>query len=296
MTMPNFLIVGAARSGTTALYQYLRQHPQVYMCPVKEPGFFAFEGEEPGSGEPEHDRTKRSIRRPASALRITDVDTYRALFQDVSDEAAIGEASPVYLIYPRAAQRVRHYIPEAKLIAILRDPVERAYSAYVMKGLHVGGGRGAFGQAARNIYWGFYYTHLIRYFDIFDPAQIRVYLYEDFRADPVGILRDVFCFLGVSETFEPDLSIEYNVSGIPRNRVWHALLRGSRPMKSILRPLIPSTLRQRSTYYLGKLQRKGLTKPPPLELDVRAELIQVYREDILKLQKLLQRNLSAWLE
>jgi hypothetical protein len=299
MTMPNFLVIGAVKSGTTSLYHYLKQHPQIYMSPVKEPSFFAFEG-------------------TASALRerwrgwtsydyITDIEAYRALFQGVSDEVAIGEASPAYLIHPSAPKRIRHYLPDAKLIAILRDPVESAYSAYLMERLYGSEPLADFGQAIRSkerdvrkpwrlrqryLDVGFYYIHLKRYFDIFDPSQIEVYLYEDFKTDPVGVLRDIFRFLGVDENFTPDLSIKYNVGGIPKNKGWHVFFL----IRPVLRPFIPASLRQYIVDHLANLRGRGLVKPPPLDPDVRAELIQIYREDILKLQGLIHRDLSGWLE
>jgi hypothetical protein len=124
MTMPNFLIIGAAKSGTTSLHHYLKQHPQVYMSQIKEPSFFAFEGTKPAIPGP--------WKRWAAHNFITDIQAYRSLFQGVSDEVAIGEASTIYLVHPTAPQRIRHYVPDAKLIAILRDPAERAYSNYRM--------------------------------------------------------------------------------------------------------------------------------------------------------------------
>jgi hypothetical protein len=297
--MPNFLIIGAIKSGTTSLYYYLKQHPQIYMSPVKEPAFFAFEGAKPASWE--------QWRRWRASNYITRIEAYRALFQGVTNEMAIGEATPIYLIHPGAPECIRHYIPDAKLIVILRDPVECVYSTYLMRRLHgdessvdfaqtiCSGGRGtpkAERLRQRYIDLGFYYAHLKRYFDIFDPAQIEVYLYEDFKIDPGRILQDVFRFLGVDEAFMPDMSIKYSVGGIPKNRVWHTFFL----IKPFLRLFIPATLRQRGLSRLANLQRRGLVKPPPLEPDVRTELIRIYREDILKLQQLIQRDLSGWLE
>ncbi len=115
MTMPNFLIVGAMKCGTTALYYYLEQHPQIFMSPVKEPNFFCFEGREGLD----------------SGNSITDIAAYRGLFRGVSSERAIGEASHCYLYEPRAVERIKHYTPDARLIAILRSPIERAYSHFL---------------------------------------------------------------------------------------------------------------------------------------------------------------------
>lgn len=302
MTMPNFLVIGAAKSGTTSLYNYLKQHPQIYMSPMKEPAFFAFEG-------------IATFRGPwkswASRNTVTSIEAYRALFQGVSDEVAIGEASQTYLVHPNAPERIRHYVPDVKLIAILRDPVERAYSDYLMQLLHGGEAVADLGEAIRRreagvhkswglgeqyVDVGFYYTHLKRYFDIFGRSQIRVYLYQDFQIDPGNILQDIFRFLDVEETFVPDLSTQYNVGGAPKNRVWLALLVKLNQIKPLVRSFIPATLRRHIVNPFTNLQKQGLVKPPPLEPDVRMELIQLYREDIFKLQDLIQRDLSRWLK
>src|SRR3712207_6354190 len=113
MTMPNFLIIGAMKSGTTALYYYLEQHPEIYMSPVKEPNFFSSQEQE------------------NAADAVTDIGTYQHLFRGVSGEKAIGEASHSYLYEPGAAAEIRRYLPEAKLIAILRNPIDRAYSHFL---------------------------------------------------------------------------------------------------------------------------------------------------------------------
>jgi hypothetical protein len=281
MTMPNFLIIGAARSGTTTLYRYLEQHPEIYVSPVKEPGFFAFEGLDAGYGR--------------FGKGVCDLAAYRALFDGVAGETAVGEVSPIYLISPRAPARIQHYIPEARLVAILREPAERARSAATVKALYGGAGREAFGQTVRDIHWGFYHAHLRRYFDRFDPAQIRVYLHEDLRDDARGLSQDLYGFLGVNSAFEPDVTTIHNVSGIPRRRLWRALLAVLHSVRGALAPRLPAALRRRGGVYWDGLQRWGLVAPPPLEPEVRAELLAMYRDDILRLQELIGRDLSAWL-
>jgi len=299
MTMPNFLIIGAAKSGTTSLYHYLKQHPQIYMSPIKEPRFFAFDGIKVDFCGPRDENLNRGT--------ITEIEAYRALFQAVSNELAIGEASPIYIYNSRAPGRIKHYIPNVKLIAILRNPAERAYSSFT--GL-IRDGREPltdFAEALRqeetrasnnwSFFWhykkrGFYYIQLKRYFDLFNREQIKIYLYEDFRDNSLGILKDIFRFLDVDDTFVPDVSLKHNVSGIPRNRAIHIFLAKPNSIKSILERIIPERLRWRMR--LGLIHR-NLIKTP-LRSDVRKHLVQDYREDILKLQDLIQRDLSRWLE
>jgi hypothetical protein len=294
--MPNFLIIGAAKAGTSALYYYLKQHPQIYMSPVKEPQFFAYEDQ------------KLDFHGPGIATiqnSITNIEAYCALFQEVSNETAIGEASTIYLYNPKAPERIRHYIPDVKMIAILRNPVDRAYSGYLM---HVRDGREIldFPQAlqaeetrirnnwsfGRYTSWGFYYTQLRRYFDMFERDQIRVYLYEDMTGNAASLLRDIFQFLSVEETFDPDLSVRYNVSGMPKNKAFHALVKRPNPIKPVLKQLLPAWL----TTSLKDRYLQYSNVKPQLEPEVRQQLLKVYRDEILKLQDLIQRDLSKWLE
>ena len=265
MIMPNFLIIGAAKAGTTSLYEYLKQHPQIWMSPVKETNFFALEGETldfHGPGDQDW----------ISSFSITKIEEYLNLFQGAENAVAIGEASPLYLYSPKAPKRIRQYIPNTKLIAILRNPVERAYSQFLM---FVRDGREPLGDFAEaieqeenrvlnNWEWawqylgvGFYYTQLQRYFDTFAPSQIRVYLFDEFKTNPASILQDMFQFLGVDNSFIPDMSIKHNVS-------------------------------------LNAKDSKSAAST--LSLQVQRRLVEVYQKDLLMLQELLQRDLSKWLE
>ncbi|TCJ15543.1 sulfotransferase [Rubrobacter taiwanensis] len=298
MTLPNFLIIGAQKAGTTSLYYYLRQHPQVYMSPEKETHFFTYLGERPVHGGPG---------RPATAI-ITDAEEYGRLFSGVAGEKAVGEASPSYLYSERAPERIKRYLPEARLIAILRQPAERAYSNFLhclgsgrepledfaaaleAEDRRVAGGWGPLWHYRRK---GYYHEQLSRYYALFDPAQIRVYLYEDLREDAGEVLRDIFEFLEVDESFEADTSERYNVSGVPRSRTVGALISGLGGVIPVARPILqkalPYGVRQR-------LKARIFATPPRLDPEVRRELTENYREDILRLEELIGRDLSGWLE
>ena len=303
MTMPNFLIVGAARCGTTSLYHYLRQHPQVYMSPVKEPKFFAYEGGQPDFAGPTRFRRGRSRQRGV----YTTIETYEKLFMDVSNKVAVGEASPVYLYHPDAAERIHRHIPSARLIAILRHPVERGYSHYCLHVLACKEPASSFEEALQeeerrirhNWYpgfhykqWGFYCGQLKRYLNLFDRSQVRVYLYKDLVRNPVELLREVFRFLGVDDTFVPDISTRYSTSALPRSRKLHALLTRHRPIRGD-RWRLPS---RAVGFLFDRLVSLNLRPRPPLPPDLRRGLIEDYREDVLELQSLLGRDLSHWLE
>lgn len=302
MALPNFLIIGAAKSGTSSLYSYLGQHPQIYTSPIKGPCFFAFdEGEKVRVYGPRDQQVfDRHI--------ITDLDKYQALFAGTKDERALGEASVLYLYSPTAPRRIKQYIPEVKLIAILRNPVDRAFSSYMhlrrdgreflddfADGLQAEESRVA---AQWQHLWhytrvGFYYAQLSRYYELFRPDQIAVYTYDEFRADSLKVLKQIFLFLRVDDSFIPDNSIWRNVSGIPKLRWVHSVVNRRNPLKTIMKPLLPRALR--GSLRAGVIQWNtavGKTKCPE---ELRAYLRDLYREDILKLQSLIQRDLSHWL-
>jgi hypothetical protein len=298
MNMPNFLVIGSIRSGTTALYEFLRQHPRVYLTPQKETNFFAFEGEKPRFRGP-GDRTI------FNRDTITDIQSYCKQFEGVTTETAIGEVCPKYLFYSRAAERIYHHIPKAKLIAILRNPVDRAYSHFIMRlrdgfepcsrfedaiadedrRIRENWGSGMYVQV------GFYGRQLKKYYDTFPKEQIRVYLYEDYLADAAKIIGDLFRFIGVDGTFLPDISGRHNVSGIIKNRVYRLLWTRTHPIRSVIRPILSKGLRHAvSSFFVNQ----ALVRPP-FPMHVREQLIDTYREDILMLQDFIGRDLTHWM-
>ncbi len=296
MTMPNFLIIGAQRAGTTSLYRYIEQHPKIYVSPLKEPQFFALEDDGPDFRGPY----------PKSIKLVTNMEAYLSLFRDVSDETAIGEGSTWYLYSQKAPERIRRNIANVKVVAMLRHPAERAYSNFlhcIRLGIEP---LGDFVQAIREedarvcnnwgFPWyykrkGFYYSQLKRYFDKFDPSQIRVCLHDDFRAHPISIIQDVFRFLEVDDTFVPSVSVKYNVApSVVRSDALHAFLNRRNSFKSIFKPF--DGMRRLIVANLNKMNRAT----PKLQKGVRKELIKLYREDILELQDLIERDLSKWLD
>jgi hypothetical protein len=292
MTMPNFLIIGAMKSGTTALYYYLEQHPEIYMSPVKEPNFFSSQEQE------------------SAADAVTHIGTYQHLFRGASGKRAIGEASHSYLYEPGAAAEIRRYIPEAKLIAILRNPIDRAYSHFLHMVRSGTEPLDDFAQALREeevgiykertfqdyIGRGLYYNQLKRYFGTFPQEQVRVYLYEDLSGAPISTVQDAFRFLEVNDSFVPDVSLRRNVSGQPKYKTLDGLLRSQSRIKHAAKIYLPARMRWRLSKTFDDLKTRNLAEPPPVQSKVRRQLIGVYREDILKVQELIHRDLSGWLE
>ena len=292
MTLPNFLVIGAAKAGTTTMYFYLNQHPQIYMCPRKEPHYFSSE--------------KR--------YKISTLAEYEILFQGVSDEIlAIGEVSTSYLTHPHAAERIKRHLPNTKLIAILRNPANRAYSHYLMNmkvRKHKLNSPGYSEQELNDdfakilsskenviIQAGLYYRNLERYLKFFERNQIKIYLFENFVSNPDTVMRNVFEFIGVDTAFNIDKSIgNANKGGFIKNKLQEDLINNfKKNYKKNISPIIPTMWEYKIKEKYVDVRKRNRYKPQ-LPLEIRQQLIEVYREDILKLQGLLQKNLAVWLQ
>ncbi|MBD2577469.1 sulfotransferase [Oscillatoria sp. FACHB-1406] len=297
MTLPNFLIIGVQKSGTTSIYNYLKQHPQIYMSPVKETNFLSRDWEK-----------NPATKSQSVAPKIDSFKKYCELFDEVKDEIAIGEASPNYLFhYDISIPLIQRYVPEAKLIAILRDPTERAHSDYLM---HI---RDAIDTQRRNLLdqikysshtsytlrKGFYGQQLQHFYDRFDRQKIRVYLYDDLRVDAEKFMQEIYRFLEVDDNYCPDVSRRSQVAKIPKNQTINRILKKQNPLRttvsSILKAFMPVEMRQtiRSSLIELNSDEKSIVKITPEE---REALVEFYRHDILQLQDLIDRDLSAWLK
>jgi hypothetical protein len=290
MPLPNFLIIGAGKAGTTSLYHYLRQHPQIFMSRIKETNFFAFDGQ-----------------RDTERFSIRTLDAYTALFSAAAGERALGEASPSYLVYAAAVGRIRQRLPGVKLFAQLRDPSERAYAHY-LDNLDRGQERRDFASIIREyragvdptagdpgymyLATGFYHRHLTRFLERFPRDQLLIGFYDDFKRDPMAVLRQIFRFLQVAENFSPDVSKRHNPSGLPRSSMLHTVTRErslSRATKGLPEPV------RRSVMAVGRAIRQRNFIKPDLPVETRRELIAVYRDDVSALQDLTERDLASWL-
>lgn len=293
--LPNFVIIGVQKAGTTSVYNYLKQHPQVYMSPIKEPHFL----------ERDWSQLPPEKQKPG---RIDTWEKYCNLFTGVRDEIAIGEASPNYLFHHQSSVgMIEKYLPNAKLIAILRDPAERAYSDNLM---HV---RDAIGSYQRSLeeqleysshksfvlLKGFYYNHLKSFYEHFPREQVKVYLYDNLSKNPVSFMQDIYSFIGVDTSFTPNTSERYQKAQIPKSQALNVLLRKQNSARnlaaSVLKVFLPAGTRQKIRTSLINLNSQD-KKTMPLTPELRQRLIDYYREDILKLQDLLGTDLSAWLE
>jgi Sulfotransferase family len=312
--VPNFFIVGTGKAGTTSLHSYLQQHPQIYMSPVKEPAYFASEIRAWNLSEPmlrhvglqslELPKVVNDGRpfKPFGWI-AEEWGDYVRLFSKVAGEKAIGEATAAYLWSATAAGNIHARLPEAKIVMILRDPAERAFSQYLHQ-LSVGltgatfrdhlkecarGGKRKLSTVYPFLEVGLYHQQVKRFLDLFPRDQIRIYWYEEAWRDPANLLKDVFRFLDVDAGFQLDLSRKAHQRRAPRVVGLHYFLKKS-GLWYPLRGLVPArqiaSLRQ-----IAFRHGRSLTMAP----HDRRYLIDYYRDDIQRLAALLDRDLSAWL-
>lgn len=296
MTLPNFLVIGAGRSGTTSLHFYLDQHPDIFMSRMKSPNFFV-------SGDPMPPWEGPRLRQMARHW-VTSREGYEALFAGTRGETAIGEISPVYLQARKVPERIRTLCPQARLIAILRQPVDRAYSHFLGRRRDGLEDRAEFRIAVEqelsrplpdDVAFGSYlgcsrYHHFLEgYFRLFPKEQIRIYLFEELVEEPRELLSDLFDFLGVDPSWSPDTGEIHNPTGVIRNPFLRFLWTRSVGLRTGLRPYLPLYMRRFAFRALAPQLGKPLLDPA-----LREQLIDVFRADLARLEDLLDRDLSHW--
>lgn len=278
MPLPTFLIVGAAKAGTTSLWKYCDEHPQVFMSRIKECNFFSF-------GDPVIETPGRPPR-----FAVETLEEYRKLFDDVRDEIAIGEASPEYLRSPQAPGRIDALLPGVKIVVSLREPASRAYSGYLMhvrQGRESANGDEAFAVRSRRIQYGMYFEPLKRYYDRFGRDRIHVCLFDDLTRDAAGVMAALFRFLDVDDTCRPDVRRKHNVGSLAK-----AGWIGAR----LVAPISSRGLGQHLPEWAHRLGRRLLLRSTPgCPAELRDRLRGIFRDDVLKVQDLIRRDLSAWL-
>lgn len=288
MTLPTFMIIGVAKAGTTSIFRYLDQHPQLFMTPLKGTNYFGYEDAKDWKWA---DEAAPPLLRH---FPVKNLEEYEAAFAGAGDEIAVGEASPQYFRCPGAARRIYETLPDVKLVASLRNPADRAFSGFLMRtrrGEPVGPPDEELTPASSHVKEGFYYERMKRYFDLFPKEQIKVYLFEEFKKDPSRIVVDLFDFIGVDPTHVPDTSTRYNPAGVPKNRRLNRVF------------FDPTVVRVAKSYFPESLQgvakrvrQRNMKTPPKFSPELRARLLDHYRQDILQLETLLDRDLSIWFE
>lgn len=298
VTKPNFYILGAAKSGTTALWDYLNSHPDIFMSNPKEPNFMVFENKQlpPFSGPCNDDYLLKNIYNNS----IVKLQDYEDLFESVTMESAIGEASVRYLYFEDAVKNIKKYTPNAKFVLILRHPVDRLYSHYCMMrryGLEPLSLEKALeeedNRIAKSWGWDWHYKsvskygeQLEKYFKIFDRAHFKIILYEDFKSDLEGCLKEIYTFLKVKDDFISNFKRSKNVGFLPKNYAVHAWLKKEKN-RTFLKKVLPGKLYYKSVQIVESINQRPISK---LNNNVKDDLTEYFKKDIQKLESLLEIN------
>jgi hypothetical protein len=288
----NLFIVGAAKCGTTSLYEYLSYHPDIFMSPVKEPHFFAInvanKNKElylpPSRGEKYHTKI------------IRDINVYNSLFEGGNDCAILGEASPSYLWDKTAAEKIYQYNKEAKIIILLREPIKRLVSQYQMAQSLGITHKGSFLDMIRYEYskeekiWGidhiyidlgFYYQQISRYSNLFPETQIMIIKFEDLIKRKELCLKRIFQFLEVSDSYvnASQLNEIHNAASHPR----YSFINDLKKIKLV--KALGNSLPSAKRIFKRKLYKQGYNSKFQLSDEAQSFLKHVYEEDLLKLEK-----------
>lgn len=317
MPIPNFFIVGAPKAGTDLLYYELDQHPEIYMSPLKEPCFYSseirrenFDAQIREQMSQAEEATRRYIAGPMQQKRFGGVvsrgEDYERLFAGVREEKAIGEGSVCYLWSSTAPYAIAKDNPKARIVIVLMDPAERAFHQY-LKSVSDGTVGHAFhkhldlaiacNQQKLGIFhpfldFGNYAGQVRRYRECFPAEQIHLSLYEETQADRGAWLESVFAFLDVDCSYRPGPVEVPSTPHVPRFAGLSHALR-LRQIKDMAKQILPKAMLDAAR------KKKRPTREhilPVLAPEDRARLVRYYREDILQLQDLVDRDLSAWLQ
>ncbi len=291
-------IVGAAKAGTTSLQEYLAQHPKICFSEIKEPHFFSTDIKVENFRE-EYKKSLHSNRKTRHQAFIRNKEEYLKLFKSCQANQYSGDASTSYLYSQVAAKAIHEYAPDAKIIILLRDPSERAFSHYAMNRRagftelpflqEVSRDQKqkdrAWGKAHLYIDLGMYYQQVKRYIELFEASQIKLIRFDTFTENTSQIVAEVLHFLDLDQV---SLNVEevHNPKRIPKSRKAIQLIR-----KLNLVSLVPHKLKLLSRKFLYA-QKDEI---PQLQASQKAYLNkQYFMEDIVQLETMLQLDLSDW--
>jgi hypothetical protein len=302
--MPDFIIVGAPKAGTTALHAALALHPDLYMSPVKEPKFFLCDGRRPP-------RSRNRGPGDAHSARewIWRRERYEALFAGAPPGALRGETTTLYLYDRQAHDRIAHAVPHARLIAVLRDPVDRAHSNWMhlwsdgleplsdfraaceAEDARVRAGWAPFWHYRRLGRYGEQLAHLL---ERFPREQLHVLRYRDLADTPTAALDGVCRFLGVAPWVVGGVGVE-NARPYVQPSTWATVLSRAIRAGASLGSLAPPEVWRAASRPLLRALQAGGARRPALEPQVRQELMAGYADDIVLLERISGQPFADWL-
>lgn len=285
------MIGGARKSGTTALWAFMAEHPQVWMSRLKEPHFLTRDANHPAPGV-----TIIGARKARTHER--GLEWYETLFEEGVDCAARGEASTSYLVAPDTPELIEQLLPGLKVVFVLRNPVDRAYSDYwhqVKRGHQVPPFSAVMDDdpALRHLlYTGRYAQHVERFRAVLGDERLHLVLFDDLRADPAEAYRGVCRFIGVDDGFQPDFTVEHNPHEEPMNEMLQRVIAGTTYRRW---RFIPRFVRRPARRLREFLRTRNLRRAtyPPMDPDLAGRLREYFEDDIAYVERL-TRPLPGW--
>lgn len=297
--LPNFIIVGAAKSGTTSLYHYLNQHPDIFIPERKECRFFSgIKGDFKGLGNEYANDV------------INSIDEYEMLFESGDSTKFRGDISNDYLYYYKSSidNIKKHLSTDTKIFIVLRNPVDRAYSNYLHhvrsqwetlsfdEALHEEKSR-----MQENWSWSWYYKDVGLYAESVKAymnnfSNVKVLFYDDMVLDIEKFLSEIIDFLGL-EQMDINTNEKHNARGKPKNKILHRLIKKESLLSTILRPVVKllSNRELRDKIKKSLMDLNMNRNIEAIDEAVRVRLVDEYKEDLTQLQKLVKRDLSKWM-
>jgi hypothetical protein len=297
--LPNFLLVGAAKCGTSSLHKYLEQHPDIFMSRLKEPRFISSQVTPfPLNGPGDH---------KVEAWYVKKYDDYVKLFEGADGYSAIGESSADTLyFYKDTIPVIKQYLGDPKIIILLRHPVKRAFSAYQhlvrdsREDLSFEDGLKEEPNRIKNNWELIYhYTAVSLYYDSVKAfmdnfSSVKVVLTEDQEKRPQQLIRDIFRFLDVDPNCDVDTEMRFNMSGKPKSQWLHQFFVQGNMARRLAQPLLRTIFSPEARLRIAmKIQEKNLTRMT-INPETKVKLHKYFEADIQKLEGLLNRDLSVW--
>jgi len=276
-------IVGAPKAGTTSLHHYLNEFPEILMSKEKEPDYFS-------------DKELFDQGLYYGTSRIDSLQKYNSLFSGRKEEKLMGESSVSYLYYPEVPNRIKEYNPDSKIIVMLRNPVDRAFSHYLMDyrlGLTSESFESEFHKKKglnfqQYFLLGNYSSQVKRYIDVFGSENIHFIWYSDFKKDSEKQLNKVINFIGLESDFKVDFDAIHNSFTMPRNNLIRKIY-SVVSLRKLLTLIFPFNLVKGIKSFLFNKGNK-----PKLSDKTRNNILEYYLSDIQKLEQLLSVNLRRW--
>jgi Sulfotransferase domain len=295
-------IVGAAKAGTTVLWSWLKAHPDVYFPDFKEPHYFCFQNSKNVGGAEMDQHYKNKI--------TTTLNAYQSLYENSTSGQMMGDASPGYLYFQHAAERIKLHDPDAKIICILRNPIDRAFSQFLH---HVRDGLEEttnFNEALdleeariRNgWWWGFHYSNAgnylnqwTKYCENFKPHQRLLIFYDDLEKQPEKVYQLICNFLELVPQQDINFDFRTNdtslIKSVPKYSHLHRSLEQGSHFSHLIHKLLPTRTSKWARDCLFAFNR---TKKPTLTPEVRSRLKKYYEDEMKKLSDFVRADLTHW--